>query len=346
MQKIKSLLYRNALSIKSTMNSQRTQIDTVSDTPAKYSIRAKEIKKMGINPLISMNEMELRDLCRHHIDALEQWSRRFIDENFRSDYGDDYKDVEVQPGQPLIKSAIRRTIADRMKENPGRFPRWIDAIVLEDIVYFICREDLYKKYFQTVFSPFYSGQEELRAVLTRLTSIRNKLSHGNTISVHEAEQCLCYSNDYIGCLKDYYVKLGKGKDYNVPLFIRMKDSLGNDSFRKEMYWPWEIHCTGSHGDPKVVLRSGETYKVWMEVDGSFHESTYDISWTFECGKRKEQGKGNTVQITFGDNDVSFWFRINFTLVTMNTWHRCAGKSDDIVEISSFHDVLPPIESTY
>ena len=301
---------------------------------------------MSINPLLSMKEMELRDLCRHHIDALEQWSRRIIDENFRRDYGENYMEVEIQPGQPLIKSAIRRTIADRMKENPRRFPRWIDAIIMEDIEYFICRDDLYEKYYQAVFSSFYSGQEELRVVLTRVASIRNKLSHGNTISVHEAEQCLCYANDYISCLKDYYVQLGKGKDYNVPLFIRMKDSLGNDAFRKEMHWPWNIYCTGSHGDPKVVIRSGETYKVWMEVDGSFPESTYDISWRFECGNRNEQGKGNTVLITFGDNDVSFRFSIKFILVTMNTWHRCAGKFDDIVEISSFRDVLPPIESTY
>lgn len=339
-------MYRKISKAKSKPNPQRAQIGNVNSTRENLSAGSGEGTKMSINPLLLVSEMELRDLCKHHIDALEQWSRRIIDENFRRDYGDNYMEVEQQPGQPLIKSEIKRKIAERMEGNPGRFPRWIDAIVMENIEYFTCREDLYKKYYKAVFEPFYTGLEELRAVLIRLTSIRNKLSHGNTISVHEAEQCLCYANDYIGCLKDYYTQLGKGKEYNVPLFTRMKDSLGNDTFRKETYWPWSIYCTGSHGDPKVILRSGETYKVWMEVDGSFPENAYVISWSFECGNRKEQGKGSTVQITFSDNDVSFRFKIKFTLVTKNTWHRCSGKYDDIVEISSLRDVLPPIESTY
>ena len=33
------------------------------------------------NPLMKLTETELRDLCRHHIDTFENWSRRIIDEN-------------------------------------------------------------------------------------------------------------------------------------------------------------------------------------------------------------------------------------------------------------------------
>ena len=65
-------------------------------------------KIMPKNPLLSLDEIELRDLCRHHIDSFEQWSRRIIDEKFKNEYGDKYIDVEVQSGQPLIKADIKK----------------------------------------------------------------------------------------------------------------------------------------------------------------------------------------------------------------------------------------------
>ena len=235
-----------------------------------------------------------------------------------------------------------------MQDNPNRFPRLIDAIVMENIEYFFCREDLYPKYFKKVFEPFYSGKEEIRVVLKRLTDIRNKLSHGNNISLHEAEQSLCYTDDFISCFKSYYDQQGKKREYNIPVFIRIKDSLGNDQIRKHMeYHPWEINCTGCHGDPKVVLRSGDTYKLWVEVDGSFPEDSYDVTWKFSCGKRELKGNGNIVEVTFDDKDVSNWFEVSFFLRTHNTWHRRAlCDNDDEIKLSSFGDILPPISSTY
>lgn len=93
----------------------------------------------------------LRDLSKHQIDALEQWCRRLIDDIFKQNYGGFYIDAEVNPGQPLIKSSIKRTIEERRKQDPTRFPRWIDGIVMEDLEYFICRDDLYSKYFRKIF---------------------------------------------------------------------------------------------------------------------------------------------------------------------------------------------------
>ena len=300
------------------------------------------------NPLITLEETELRDLCRHHVDSFEQWSRRIIDESFKRDYGDKYIDTEVKPGQPLIKVEIKRMIENRMQENPVRFPRWIDAIVMENIEYFFCRDDLYIQYFKQIFEPFYSCKDEIRSVLKRLIDIRNKLSHGNSISLHEAEQSLCYTEDFIGCLKAYYDQQGKSREYNVPVFIRIKDSLGNDQIREHMeLYPWEIYCTGYHGDSKVVLRSGDTYKIWVEVDGSYPENSYDVTWQFTCGKRQLSGKGNTVEVTFDDMDVSYWVRVSFFLKTHNTWHRrAAADNDDEIIWSSFSGILPPISSTY
>lgn len=306
-------------------------------------------KKMTKNPLLSLEEIELRDLCRHHIDSFEQWCRRIIDENFRKDYGNDYVNAEVNPGTPLIRAEIKKRVAGRMTDNPGRFPRWIDAILMEDIEYFFSREDLYAKYYKNIFEPFFSGREEIRFVLERLINIRNKLSHGNTISVHEAEQSLCYTNDFIECFKRYYEAEGKSREYNVPVFTRVKDSLGNDAIREHMeYYPWEIytHHKSYHGEPKVLLRSGEQYKIWVEVDGSFAENTYDITWKFKCGERTETGKGNCVEVSFSDSDVSYRFEIEFYLKTHNTWHRRARFDNDDELSIRFEEVLPPICSTY
>ena len=105
---------------------------------------------MGKNPLLDLKELELRDLSKHQIDALEQWCRRLIDDIFKKNYGNSYIDAEVQPGQPLIKASIKRTIEERRRQDPTRFPRWIEGIVMEDLEYFICRDDLYTSYFKGI----------------------------------------------------------------------------------------------------------------------------------------------------------------------------------------------------
>lgn len=307
---------------------------------------------MSRNPFLDLKEIELRDLSKHQIDALEQWCRRLIDDIFKQNYGGFYIDAEVNPVQPLIKSSIKRTIEERRKQDPTRFPRWIDGIVMEDLEYFICRDDLYSKYFRKIFEPFYSGKEEIRFVLQRLTAVRNRIAHGNAISVHEAEQALCYSNDIVGCCKKYYVSIGKDREYNVPVFTRIKDSLGTDypRFRLE-YYPWEEYFYGGPrydggiGDrPRPVFHSGENYKIWVEVDGSFHENTYVVSWKYECGKHKEKGKGNAIEICFTDDMVSYPLKIQFSLKTTNSWHRMAREDcDDILEIN-YNSVLPPVNS--
>ena len=66
---------------------------------------------------------------------------------------------------------------------------------------------MYTLYFKNVFEPFYSGIESLRLSFEKLISIRNKISHSNTLSQRELEQGVCYSNDLIEVFKDYYKKI-------------------------------------------------------------------------------------------------------------------------------------------
>ena len=316
-------------------------------------VKKEEVKMIvSRNPLLDLKEIELRDLSKHQIDALEQWCRRLIDDIFKKNYGNSYMDAEVQPGQPLIKTSIKRTIEERRKQDPNRFPRWIDGIVMEDLEYFICRDDLYSRYFKKIFEPFYSVREEIRSALQRLTAIRNRIAHGNTISVHEVEQALCYSNDIINCCKTYYVSVGKDREYNVPIFTRIKDSLGNDYPRARLEeYPWEEYFYGGArydggiGDrPSPIFHSGESYKVWVEVDGSFNENTYVVSWWYKCGEHKAKGKGNCVEISFTDDMVSYPLSIQFYLKTVNSWHRMAAcDCDDTLEIN-YKCILPPVSS--
>mgnify|MGYP004454253287 CR=1 FL=1 len=297
------------------------------------------------NPLMKLTETELRDLCRHHIDTFENWSRRIIDETFKTHYGVDYFNFMITADQPLIKNDIKKRIEKRVIDNPGRFPRKIDAILLEDVEYFLCREDLYRKHFKSILEPFYSGILEVRKVLNRLIPIRNKLAHGNTISIHEAEQCICYIGDFIDVYKQYYLAVGKERDYNVPVFLRIRDSLGNDIFREDSRYSWELHFYGGPA-PKIQLRSGDSYKLWVEVDSSFDSSFYEIRWTVKQNYTTviKKGTGCAIEFTLNNKNVSYAPEIQISLVTKREWHRFHDV-DDIIKLN-YEQVLPPIEDTY
>lgn len=297
------------------------------------------------NPLMELSEIELRDLCRHHIDTFENWSRRLIDETLKKNYGEDYFNHMISEQQPLIKSEIKKRIEQRVIDNPHRFPRKIDAILMEDIEYFFCRDDLYNGHFKAVLEPFYSGKNEIRVVLERLIPIRNKLSHGNTISIHEAEQCLCYVNDFIEVYKQHYISLGKNKVYNVPVFLRIKDSLGNDIIRKDSSYSWEMYSL-PQTHKSIQLRSGDDYKLWVEVDSSFDSSFYEIKWVITQMITDVIAKGSGTEIRFQptNKNVSYSPTIKITLRTKRDWHRF-GKVDDIIELH-LDDILPPIEDSF
>lgn len=295
---------------------------------------------------LGLSEKELRDICRNNIDTFENWSRRLIDEQFRSMYGNNYFNYEFENSQPLIKNEIKRQVEQRMRENPNRFPRKIDAIVIENISYFFCRDDLYSAIFKSILEKFFSGPTEVCSVLGRIVAIRNKLAHGTAISIHEAEQCICYTNDFIETFKSYYQLVGKGKEYNVPLFVRIKDSLGHDIIREDTKRGWDVPFVGDSGGPKVQLRSGDHYKIWAEVDSSFDSSNYSVSWGILTSAFDLVQNGTGTEITFIPTNkwVSHSLTIRMSLTTNKDWHRI-GNLDDMVSIS-LADILPPIEETY
>lgn len=327
--------------------------------PTKRNASNKEMRKVlqmlkaknqGSFLLWNMSDLEARDLCKHRIDAMEKWSRRLIDEMFKETYGDNYFEVEVADGQPLIKTSIKRQIEGRLKENPGRFARKVDALVIEDLEYFFCRDDLYKNLFKTVFEPFFSGQQEIRVVLKRISNIRNKIAHGNHLSQHELEQGVCYSNDFVDVFIDYYKRLGKEKEYNVPTFLSVRDSFGRSLIREDSSYGWEIHDRFfsndyASGSAETHLRSGESYRLTLEVDASFPENFYEINWSVIYGISKviAQGKGNIIEFHVNDKCVSHSPTIKADLITKRSWHRFANiNCDDYFEMT-LSEVFPPLE---
>lgn len=297
------------------------------------------------NPLMNFTETDLRDLCRHHIDTFENWSRRIIDDTFKDKYGSDYFNYTQPSGHPLIKSELLKRIEHRVKDNPGRYPRMIDAILLEDIEYFLCRDDFYESYFKDVLEPFFSGKPEVRNVLNRLIPIRNKLSHSNTISLHEAEQCICYTGDFINVYKEHYTRIGKERDYNVPVILRIKDCLGTDLVRDDSNYKWEIHFLGITNS-EIQFRSGDSYKLLLEVDSSFDQSFYTIRWIVKQDIRTiiKEGTGSIIEFTLDNRNVSYAPEIYITLTTKRDWHRFHD-IDDVVQLH-YMPVLPPIEDTF
>ncbi|HEX4950262.1 MAG TPA: hypothetical protein VFZ34_26595, partial [Blastocatellia bacterium] len=85
-------------------------------------------------------DLETRSICKEKIESLEHWLRRLIEDVLRPVYGDYfvYKDAS---GNRLINSKLSQTVEERRAKEPLRYPRKIDAVLLEDAVNIICKPD-------------------------------------------------------------------------------------------------------------------------------------------------------------------------------------------------------------
>jgi len=302
------------------------------------------------NPMWRVSEREAIELCKRQIDSMEHWARRLIDEKLRSKYGKDYFNAEVPQGQPLVKNEIKNRVETRRRDNPKRYPRKVDALTIEDLEYFFCRDDLYKGCFEEVFTPFFSGAPEIRSVLNRISSIRNGVAHCNPLSQHEIEQGICYANDFVEVFRNYYKMQGKAKEYNVPTFIALTDSLGRRLVRTDTLGSWEIsdYMLGkgqTHSQQQTHLRSGDLYRLTLEVDASFPEKSYKISWKVTNGNFKtiKYGTGNIIEFKLNDSMVSWCPEITASLTAKHKWHRLANVQCDDYLVFRMSEVYPPVE---
>ncbi len=227
-----------------------------------------------------LNDNELRNLCREKLESLEHWLRRLIDQKLSAKYSD-YFSYTDSAGNRIIKKGIVEELEMRVKGEPGRYSRKIDAVLLSDAVDIICKEQLYKCFFECALkAAFPNGGEEARTFMGRRLEPRNRLAHANPISLRQAEQVICYSNDIIDSIKGYYAEAGMQQEYNVPLILKVIDSFGNVFYRNQM------HEDGNGGifkilrdDSRYFLRPGDILTVEVEVDPAFALNDYTISWS-------------------------------------------------------------------
>jgi hypothetical protein len=288
-------------------------------------------------PLHGVPESELRDHCKRSIEALEYWLRRLIHLELSRAYGPNYIDELKPDGARVIRSEMARRLKERAAGNPSRFARPIDAALLDDEIDVICNHELYKTHFSPALGDaFPEGPVEARTFLSRLVEPRNRLAHAHGISVHDASRILCYTQDVIAALKEFYKDQNLQQQFNAPLVIRVVDSLGHvtePSARRD--GPVMLDYSN---DPSSYLRCGDTISIEVDVDVSFDPSSYAIQWLISnIGGPTTYGRHFSLVLT--ERYVWTRFCAVCRVISKASWHRF-GTHDDQLDIA--YRVLPPL----
>lgn len=292
-------------------------------------------------PLHNYSDAELRQICKEAIEALEFWLRRVIDITLEPIYGNDYINAKEQiNNQYIIKKSIRESIQSRAASNTVRYPRVVDAMLLDDEIDIICHPNLYKNYFSEYFVNFFPlGNDHLRLYLRRIFEPRNNLAHANPISVRQAEQVICYSHDIIDSIKNRLKEKNMDQEYNAPTIIKITDSRGivfhDSQIKRNSTGRGHVELTSNHS---AHLRSGDTFSVEVEVDPSFPSENYSITWVYPENV-DIQISNSKITIKLTDQNVRVDFTIYCKVISSEAWHRC-GDVDDAVGIT--YKVLPKI----
>jgi len=240
----------------------------------------------------------------------------------------------------MVRNEIARRLKERVTNEPRRFPRRIDAALLEDTIDIICNPELYRLHFvEALREAFPNGHVEARTFLERLVSPRNALYHVNPISVHDAYRVLCYSLDVISAIRKYYRRQNMHQQFNVPTVIRISDSLGHVANRSISIGltdgPGMLDCSR---DEQSYLRSGDTISIEVDVDPSFDPDSYEIQWLISnVGGPNMRGRQFTLLLT--DRYVSTRFCAVCRVISNASWHKL-GTHDDQIDIA--YRVLPPL----
>src|SRR5262245_25800378 len=149
-------------------------------------------------PFHRLTDVERRAICRERVDSLEHWLRRLIHDELSRAYGGDYIRAVGADGQNVLNNRIQQEMERNQMREPDRYPRLIDAALLDTEIDIICNPKLFGAHFRNALvEAFPEGVEEARTFLRRLLPSRNALSHANPILVRQCEQVVCYSNDVI-----------------------------------------------------------------------------------------------------------------------------------------------------
>ncbi|MEN4952822.1 hypothetical protein [Stenotrophomonas sp. TWI819] len=291
--------------------------------------------------IASLSDSEIRQACREKIEALEHWLRRMIDDALAAKYEDYFSHTDAS-GSRIIKSAIAQDALSRREREPQRYPRAIDAILLEDAIDIVCNPQLFKENFRVPLrQAFPDGREEARTFLKRISAPRNNLAHSNAISLRQAEQVVCYANDVIDSLKAHYRSIGMDNNYDAPLILKLTDSFGN-SFVRSQFSP--VHDGGILKtfleDSELHLRPGDVLTLEVEVDPSYDPTSYNIIWSSTKAWSDQPQTECKVVIPITNRQVGQQFNVMCTVTANREWHRMGMDADDFLLL--YYRVLPPV----
>ena len=285
--------------------------------------------------LDQLSESDRRELARHHLDSAEAWLRRLINYQLSKAFGPGYFSATFpDDGTPVIPKRIRKAAEKKQVDEPQRFARPVDATTFGDAIKVVVNERLYPPYFRTALEPAYpQGAPVARTFLKRLAAHRNKVQHGGNLSVRALEQCICYSNDLVDSIKAFFVEENVSRQFNVPMFVRVTDSLGN-----EHHFPppaeGETRFLDFRGGAAGNLYPGDTLTIEVEVDQSF--AGFQVRWLTFSGDR---GEGATMKLAITNKHVGELLDVRFEVISAEPWHRLNRGIDDIVDLR--YRVLPP-----
>jgi hypothetical protein len=289
--------------------------------------------------LHKIQEEELRSTCKKKIESLENWLRRLVDDAFTEAFGSDYLFARKENGDNVIKNSIGNDIKARKEREPFRYPRLIDATLLDNLIDIICNPNNFSTYFRDALGEIFPfGADHARFILKRIIEPRNHLAHANPISVRQAEQIICYSNDIIDSLKSYYRKKGLYVIYNVPTIMRFNDSFGNEIHRNQMI-DTGVGCSirQFHETEEFFLRPGDYLSIEVQIDPNFDEKSYDIEWRIRDELVKKL-RGNKLTIEIKNEHVSHLLYFSCRIISNKEWHK-HGYYDDEITVS--YRILPP-----
>lgn len=282
--------------------------------------------------LYSFTPDEIRSYCRTNIESLEIWARRLIHQKMIQKYGEKYYEGKDDKNNNIVKKEIREHASYLISRNPNRFPRWVDALFIDDLVYLLCHPALYHELFKKALDYMYpQRRDEVNEFLQRIVPVRNALSHSNPISIRQAEQMVCYCKDFIDSIKLFYKNEGEEQVWNVPTIIRAVDSEGKEYICKN-------NDSTESFSTNLFFQVGDDYKLSIEIDSSFEKGSYSIRW-FESNKERVDiiDKSDYMR-RFAVKDVNQSFMIQCRIISSKEWHKFG--TCDCYKIW-FLSVLPP-----
>lgn len=282
--------------------------------------------------LSSIDFEKLRSEAKTAIENLEIWIRNIIDRELTKNYGPNFWEHMDADGNRLIRNAIVKEAKKRIEQEPERYPRFVDSLLLDDIKSIVCKNELYNNLFKPyLINAFPDGNAVVKTCLDILIPIRNKLYHANPISNHEALQSLCYSRDIIESIKIRYKEINVGNLYNAPMIIEVSDSFGSQYYESQIdrNKTGRGFCDTRKRELKVPV--GEKLVIEVEIDPSFDPTDYDINWSFEHIEESDFiENGGRIEFLVENKHVKVDFVVCCSVTSKKEWHRCGDVDDSVI----------------